>query len=537
MQDRKFPCHIDQDVPLSEKAYYAIGGRSMAVAYPRSLSELSALLLWNRKKRFPLALMGSGSNILFSDEPFPGIVISFERMARMFWMSGTDLFCEAGTVNTRIAEELLQRGRTGGEWLYRLPGQVGSTVRMNARCFGGEISSVTTGISALHADGRLIWHTPEEVFQGYKQTALMESPEIVAGVLLRFPEKRPPDEIKELMLQYEGEREAKHHFDFPSCGSTFKNNYAAGRSSGKIFDELGFRGQREGGASVSDHHANFIFNRGRATSRDVLELAGRMRSAALENAGVPLDLEVQCIGRFDRSLLEKCGVPFDADQHDESFGWAGLWWMPEKDIPVPSAEYPRKLAEGPLSGYFGRDAEYPPGVFVSVEQLLPLEDAALEPEKPFLRWTTLPGDDEAFTVLPPFSSEEMDFVDGLWRYSVSELFLARSDGQGGYLEFEMTPEGHWVALRFRAPREREEGFVTLLAEPWEQDVLRFNDEGRFGMEYSYRLIEPFIDGDCIAIQCCASTGRNSYGLFPAWPETKEPADFHQPAEFFRARLS
>ena len=199
--------------------------------------------------------MGKGSNILFSDTFFPGIVISLDRMHRLFWISDDELFCEAGADNTLIAEELLESRRGGGEWLYRLPGQIGSTVRMNARCFGGEISAVTAGIQTVSLEGRLRWKTPDEVFHGYKHTSLMDNPEIVVAVLLRFPQKRPMEDIKSQMEGYEEERTKKHHFDFPSCGSTFKNNYAAGRSSGSIFEELGFKGREEGGAIVSRHHA------------------------------------------------------------------------------------------------------------------------------------------------------------------------------------------------------------------------------------------------------------------------------------------
>lgn len=536
MSEIDLPCLFESNILLSGKAYYGTGGRAMAVAYPDCLSALADLLLWNREKNYPLALMGGGTNILFSDEPFPGIVISFERMRRMFWISKTDLFCEAGVENTRIAEELLLRGKSGGEWLFRLPGQIGSTVRMNARCFGGEISSITAGIATLHADGRLLWHLPEEVFIGYKQTSLMDSPEIVAGVVLHFPLTRPFHEIENEMRQYEREREEKHHFDYPSCGSVFKNNYAAGRSSGKIFDELGFRGAKEGGAEVSMHHANFIFNRSGATAGDILRLAGRMRRSAGEKAGVLLDLEVQCIGRFERGLLDVCGVPYVDDQHDPSMGFAGLWGKQEKECRDSSA-FPFTLLEGPLSGYFGKEREYPPGVIVRVDQLVSLEEAKHSPHAPLLRWKTFKGDGTAFSVLPPDSASDGGFTDGLWQFSVSELFLGCGNRQNGYLEFEMTPGSDWVALRFSGPREREEGFKKLSLVPWENDVLRFVEDGSFGMEFSYALLEPFIAENVIALQCCGSTGRGEYGLFPWWPDKKEPADFHQPDSFFRIRLA
>lgn len=527
-----------ENVTLGKRGYYGIGGKSRYFAQPGSPAELADLLLWNRAQRLPLALMGSGSNILFSDNDFPGMVISLFGMQRLFWLSDDELFCEAGVENSRIAEELLLAGRDGGEWLYRLPGQIGATVRMNARCFGGEVSEITAAIQTLSLEGCLRWQLPDEVFYGYKQTSLMEKPEIVVAVLLRFPQIRPVEEISRLMQGYEHERIAKHHFDFPSCGSTFKNNYALGRSSGTIFDELGFKGQSEGGAMVSKHHANFIYNRGEATAGDVLRLAARMKDAALELVGAKLDLEVECIGLFDADLLGSCGVRFVPDRLDSSKGWAGLLCNPQEEglVSLPDPLFPRTLMHGPLVGYSGLDREFPASVFVSVEQLLSLQDAAADPAAPFLRWTTLGKNEELFAVKPPSAIPAGSFTDGLWHYSVSELFIASGDPAGGYLEFEMTPDAHWVALRFEAPRKRERGCEVLSPEPWEKQVRMVQGEGQFGMELSWELIEPFVTGELLLLQCCASSGKGEFALFPWWQHPSLPADFHQPAHFFRIRL-
>ena len=87
--------------------------------------------------------MGKGSNILFSDTFFPGVVISLDCMQRICWISDDELFCEAGADNTLIAEELLQCCRAGGEWLFRLPGTIGSTVRM--KCGLGKCGRCNVG--------------------------------------------------------------------------------------------------------------------------------------------------------------------------------------------------------------------------------------------------------------------------------------------------------------------------------------------------------------------------------------------------------
>ena len=534
MSDVTLPCYFQSEVSLAAKTYYGIGGTTRFLAFPASVSEFSNLLIWNRTYRFPLALMGSGSNILFADSEFSGIVISLEGMQRHFWLSDDELFCEAGVENTLIGEELLSCGKGGGEWLYKLPGQIGATVRMNARCFGGEISGITSGILTLSVDGQLQWRLPEEVFHGYKHTSLMDNPEIVVAVVLRFSEACPSEEIRRVMCGYEEERSRKHHFDFPSCGSTFKNNYAAGRSSGMIFEELGFKGQSEGGAMVSEYHANFIYNKGGATAEDVLKLAARMRAAAFEQAGAELDLEVQCIGLFDAELLASCGVGFVADQRDPSKGWVGLLWpQAQKENSIQAPFFPRILMQGPLVGYSGLNRELPSGVVVKVEQLCSIAAAAAAPEASFLRWTTLSNNPALFSLKAPSPG---GFTDGLWQYSVSELFIAGVQGKG-YLEFEMTPDGHWVALRFESRRKRSKGYELLAVDPWRKQVHLVQDETCFGMEFCWKLLKPFVSEEqVIALQCCVSSGRGEFGLFPWWQTPSLPTDFHQPDQFFRICL-
>ena len=535
------PCFNESEVSLATLTYYGIGGTARFLAHPSTPRELAELLLWNRDHNLPLALMGQGSNILFSDAAFPGIVITLDRMKRLFWLSDDDLFCEGGADNTLIANELLKRSRGGGEWLYRLPGQIGSTVRMNARCFGGEISNITKGIITLSIGGQLRWLTPDEVFHGYKHTSLMDNPEIVVAVILHFPLTRSQQEINNLMQGYNDERSKKHHFDFPSCGSTFKNNYTSGRSSGSIFEELGFKGQHEGGAMVSDYHANFIFNKGGATAYDVLSLCAKMRTAALKKASVQLDLEVECIGLFESKLLAPCGVRHVADSNDSSRGWAGLFWNPQnkpdkKDI--PELKFPQVLLQGPFVGYRGIDREIPSGTFVEVQQLISLKDAIADPDSTFLRWTTRSScNSPLFSIQPPSIHPAGSFTDGLWQYGVSELFIADGDDvNSGYLEFELTPARHWLALRFTDPRKRAESSDIPSPEPWVEDVRIVGDKECFGMEFSYKLLQPFINKETIALQCCVSSGRGEYGLFPWWAPSSAPADFHQPAQYFRIRL-
>jgi UDP-N-acetylmuramate dehydrogenase len=529
MTEPIFPCSCDERIPLATVGYYAIGGEARWVMHPRSVGELTAVLDRCRQRSLPVIIAGKGSNMLFSDEEFPGAVIVLDLMNRMFKVSDELFFCEAGVENTDAAIVLQEAGRSGGEWLYRLPGTIGATVRMNGRCYGREISAVTRSVVTVGLDGTVRWRSAEEVFLGYKETSLMRSPEIVVGAMLAFAEEDDPEAIGKRMQEYGDDRDAKHQFDFPSCGSVFKNSYEAGRPSGQIFDALGFRSRREGGAQVSDHHANFIFNTGGASAADVLKLCAAMRTGAREKAGAALELELQCAGLFEKALLDACGIASTAEPTRPGFGWASLLRFPE----ASNAVFPRMLLQGPALDYFCRDAAFPAGIAVEVEQLASLAEARKAPEKPFIRWTTHDESANAFTLRPDAPAEA--FVDYLWESSVSELFIGHGGGNGEYLEFEITPQTHWLAIRFDAPRQRSADHETPSEAPWHGHVARFADETCFGMELSYALLEPFIHEGVLALQCCFSLGDERYALFPWWHAEGAP-DFHQPARFCAVRL-
>ncbi|ABB23976.1 UDP-N-acetylmuramate dehydrogenase [Pelodictyon luteolum] len=535
------PCRYEADVPLHSRAYYGIGGRARFMVFPSSPAECADLVRWNRGEGLRLAVQGSGSNTLFADDDFQGTVLSLEGMQRIWRTGPLELFVEAGAENTAVAQELLRLGISGGEWLYRLPGRIGGTVRMNARCFGGEISAVTAGVFVLSPSGTLTFLQPEEVFHGYKETSLMHIPGIVLGVLLRFGGFGTPEEIEARMQGHLGERLQKHHFDFPSCGSVFRNNYDAGRPCGRIFEELGFKGASEGGAAVSPHHANFIFNEKDATAADVLRLAGRMRAAALEHEGIQLQLELECIGRFPVELLQRCGVAFDVDRDDSGYGWSGILDGPgmAEAEGARSGSFPRVLLRGPLTGYPGREMAFPSGIEVRLEQLMPLAHAAIACDRPFIRWSTSSPLPEGFMATPENGPDADGFMDRLWEYGASELFIG--GGNGPYLEFEASPSGQWLAIRFEGPRRRTPGQERPSGEHWRDRVVVEFGDGHFGMTFTYGLLGPFIEpekggGGVLPFQCCASSCEGSPGLLPWWNEAPDPPDFHRPERFFRVML-
>jgi UDP-N-acetylmuramate dehydrogenase len=548
------PC-VKYGQSVAAMTYYGIGGHAEFLAEPRSLAELLDCLQWAQGQKLPIAVFGSGSNSLLADGPFSGLVITLSKLTNAYWETSDTLFAEAGVSNTELAEICLDAGRAGAAWMYRMPGQLGATVRMNARCYGGEISQIAEHIFTIDMHGRLRIHNGKDVFYGYKKTLLMDEPEIVVAARLRLKETADRSALLNIMQTCEADRHRKHHFDFPSCGSTFKNNYTVGRPSGQVFDECGLKGARLGRSEVSQYHANFVWNLGGTTAKDMLGLAAYMRERALTLKNADLELEVQPMGLFDHKTFTDCALDrLGPSLKEDASHWVGLFWHPALESQVgKTAEFPRLLMQSPFQHYFRAPNAGQPEVQVRLLQLMSLEDASRNPDKPFLRWETSKSPVEMPTdgwspIFPLKPSSSPDFLDNLWNFSVSELFIAHGNSASGeYLEFEMTPEGHWIAIAFDAPRKRKSEHTTPAKNLWPELPTALKND-RFSMNLPYKLLQSLIHNGALRVQACLSLGGEGWFLAPHWapsgseecwdtqhkPDVKP--DFHQPRRFWRIAL-
>jgi UDP-N-acetylmuramate dehydrogenase len=287
---------------LKDLSYYRTGGSCAKLYLPTTILEAKLAMEEIAQSRIPFFVLGGGTNSLVWDDHYPGAVISFARMQSVT-VAGNVLTCEGGAENTKIAEVALAAGLAGAAWMYFLPGQIGGTTRMNARCYGGEISQICTKVTAISKDGQISEYTDPKVFRGYKSTLFMENGDIIASVELQL---RQGDRagIDAEMQRCRRDREAKDQFIYPSCGCVFKNDYTVGVPSGMLLDRAGVRGMHVGGAEVSPKHCNFVYNKG-ASSREILALTFAMREKVWEKFGVWLEYEMEILGRLPKELFEQ----------------------------------------------------------------------------------------------------------------------------------------------------------------------------------------------------------------------------------------
>jgi UDP-N-acetylmuramate dehydrogenase len=285
---------------LRDYAYYRTGGECAALYEPATIQELSNVMKDLHRTKMPFFVLGGGTNSLVWDEYYPGAVIIFTKM-KSIRLEGNDLICGAGVENTLIAQKALAGSLAGVSWMNRLPGQIGATVRMNARCYGGEISQVVSSVTAVLPDGTIQAYTPADgIFKGYKDTLFMANGAIIAEVTLSL---MPGDAqvIADHMQYCEDDRIKKGQFQYPTCGCVFKNSYAVGVPSGMLLDRSEAKSLNKTNVALNPQHSNFVYNKG-ATSQEILDFTLAMQELVFKEYGVWMEYEMEILGQLKPDL-------------------------------------------------------------------------------------------------------------------------------------------------------------------------------------------------------------------------------------------
>ena len=285
-----------KNIPIAYYTYYKIGGPAREIYFPHDAQELLEAFEIINKQNIPWYLLGGGSNVLVGDGFWDGAVIITSEM------NGHEIFedrltCGAGLESSRVADIAIENAKTGLEFLYQLPGTIGGALAMNARYDMRSLSDAFESLVAVHPTEGMRTFGKNDVEFKYKHNSLISGGWILCEITLMWHDG-DSSEIRQHMDAIEEKRATDHHFDSPSCGCIFKNDHERNIQAGKLLDELGFKGFGIGGAQVSEHHANFIINKGNATANDVLSIIEHIERVVKEKKGIELEREVRLIGTF-----------------------------------------------------------------------------------------------------------------------------------------------------------------------------------------------------------------------------------------------
>ena len=280
------------DAPLRHFTSMKVGGPADTLLFPKNRDELKKVVRYARRKKIPLLILGKGTNLVVKDKGVRGWIVNLTQGMKKIEMEGEVVEAEAGSSLQRLVQFSVQKGLTGLEPFSGIPGTVGGGVAMNAGAWGAELKDVLLSVTFMKEDGEITERPRSRLRFSYRGLAIPSSWIILKGKFgLKKGRKK---EIRERVKSYLEMRKRKQPLDYPSAGSVFKNPKEG--PAGKWIEESGLKGFRIGQAMVSERHANFIINLGKARAEEVIRLMEFVEKKVYEGKGISLEREVKVVG-------------------------------------------------------------------------------------------------------------------------------------------------------------------------------------------------------------------------------------------------
>ena len=271
---------------------YKVGGKARAVVYPKTLDNLVSIIKLLKNRSIKHIVLGNGSNVLFSDKIYDGIIIKLDYFNDMVF-DGVNVRVGAGVSLIKLSREALRKGLAGLEFADGIPGTVGGAVFMNAGAYGEDMSLIVRSVKILKDDGEIIELNKDEMEFSYRTSYLQEHLSYVcieAKLKLRPCDK---EELEQMVLERREKRKLSQPLNYPSAGSVFRN--PKDMYAGKMIEEMGLKGFSIGKAEISEKHANFIINKGNAKASDIKAIIDYIKVKAYNKYNVKLRVEQRLI--------------------------------------------------------------------------------------------------------------------------------------------------------------------------------------------------------------------------------------------------
>ena len=283
----------EENFSFSKHTTYGLGGTAKAAYFPKNEPEAVAVYEYLQSSGENFLILGNGSNLLVSDKPYDGYVISTKYLQGVE-IEGNCLKILSGTTVRQLLSFCLKNGISGFEYLAGIPATIGGLVAMNGGTSDTRISGNVLSVSIF--DGKLRKKKKKNCKFGNKHSTMSDITALILAVYAVFSREKP-EKVQENINKFLDKRKAQPNGK--SCGCVFKN--PEGLSAGKLIDEVGLKGVKIGGAEVSRDHANFIINNG-GSAGDVHTLIQYVKKSVYGKTGINLEEEVIYIGEFNDKL-------------------------------------------------------------------------------------------------------------------------------------------------------------------------------------------------------------------------------------------
>ena len=277
--------------PLCAHSSFRIGGPARVLALPADAKQFCALCALLHERGLRPFVLGNGSNLLFPDEGLPrAFLVGTERLQELRLLPDGAVYAGAGVSLARLAAFACENALDGLVFASGIPGSVGGGVRMNAGAYGGELKDVVEHVDAWDLqEQRALTLDGGDCGFGYRRSDFQDGRRAILGAQFRLrPGRR--EELAAAMRELGEKRRDRQPLELPSAGSAFKR--PEGYFAAALIDQAGLKGLRVGDAQVSEKHAGFIVNAGRASAADVRAMMERVQNEVFRRFGVQLEPEI-----------------------------------------------------------------------------------------------------------------------------------------------------------------------------------------------------------------------------------------------------
>lgn len=305
---------VQENIQLALLTTFKIGGLAKYFISATSTEDIIEALAYAKQHTLEVFVLGGGSNILFSDTGFDGLILKLEN--RRIEAVGTTITVGSGAILAAVIDFAIQKSLAGMELMAGIPGSVGGAVRGNAGAFGMEIGSLIQQVTFLDMTTLEVKTLLKEQCEfSYRESLFKKNPQFLVLSVELVLTSGDASEINRIAQETIAKREAKHPQQVACAGSFFMNPTVTDSillekfsrdtgvesrdgklPAGWIIDHVGLRGKQVGGARVSDIHPNYIINTGTATAENVLILASIIKQRVRTQLGIQLREEPQLVG-------------------------------------------------------------------------------------------------------------------------------------------------------------------------------------------------------------------------------------------------
>lgn len=283
---------IEKDISLSTLTTYKTGGIAKLVVYPNNINNLKQMLKLIHKYNIKYFILGKGSNTLFSDKEFNGVIIKLDKLNN-FKIKQTEIYVESGMILSKLVQASVKNELTGLEFAIGIPGTIGGAIYMNAGAYGNNMSNIVKSVIVLNEKFQIKEIPLEKLKFDYRYSIFQDNKNLICVAANIKLEHGNHDEIASKIKENLLKRKNSQPLEYPSAGSVFRN--PEGNYAGKIIEELGLKGKIIGGAEISTKHANFIINKNNASSSDILNLIKLVQKEVKDKYKIDLKLEQQLV--------------------------------------------------------------------------------------------------------------------------------------------------------------------------------------------------------------------------------------------------